>query len=83
MRLPMRFRLQIVSDWQKKTASSDFYDKLTAEEDALKSWENLNRPQRIKVLEAEIHESIRQINDEGRVLKEERDALVEQADPEF
>lgn len=66
----------------KENRLSDFYDKLAAEEDVLKSLkENLETAtESSKVLEAEIHESIRHINDEGRVLKEERDAMVEKAD---
>ena len=68
----------------KEQRLSDFYDKLSAEEEVLKSLnENLETTtESSKVLESEIHESIRQINEEGRVLKEERDGLVEQADEE-
>lgn len=68
----------------KEQRLSDFYDKLTAEEDVLKSLnENLaSTTESSKILESEIHESIRQINDEGRVLKEQRDQLIEQANPE-
>lgn len=68
----------------KEQRLSDFYDKVTVEEDVLKNLnENLESvTENSKVLESEIHESIRQINEEGRVLKEQRDQLVEQADPE-
>lgn len=68
----------------KEQRLSDFYDKLAAEEDVLKSLnESLeSTTESSKILESEIHESIRQINEEGRVLKEQRDALVEQANPE-
>jgi predicted nucleic acid-binding Zn-ribbon protein len=68
----------------KEQRLSDFYDKLSAEEELLKSLnENLESTKdSSKVLEVEIQESIRQINDEGRVLKQERDKLVGQADPE-
>lgn len=68
----------------KEQRLSDFYDKLAAEEDMLKSLnENLeSTTESSKMLESEIHESIRQINEEGRVLKSERDELVEQADPD-
>ncbi len=68
----------------KEQRLSDFYDKLAAEEEVLTSLnENLtSTTESSKILEIEIHESIRQINDEGRVLKEQRDQLVEQADPE-
>lgn len=68
----------------KEQRLSDFYDKLAVEEDVLKSLnENLNSTtESSKMLESEIHDSIRQINEEGRVLKEQRDELVEQANPE-
>jgi predicted nucleic acid-binding Zn-ribbon protein len=68
----------------KEQRLSDFYDKLAAEEDVLKNInENLESTiESSKILESEIHESIRQINEEGRVLKEQRDQLVEQANPE-
>jgi uncharacterized protein len=68
----------------KEQRLSDMYDKLAAEEDLLKSLnENLaSTTESSKVLEDEIHDSIRQINEEGRVLKAQRDELVEQADPE-
>lgn len=66
----------------KEQRLSDFYDKLSAEEDLLKSLiENLESiTDTSKILESEIQESIRQINEEGRVLKDERDKLVELAD---
>lgn len=68
----------------KEQRLSDFYDRLAAEEDVLKNLnENLDSiSENSKVLESEIYESIRQINEEGRVLKEQRDQLVEQADPD-
>lgn len=68
----------------KEQRLSDFYDRLAAEEDVLKSLnESLGTTiESSKVLETEIHESIRQINEEGRVLKEQRDELVGQANPE-
>jgi predicted nucleic acid-binding Zn-ribbon protein len=68
----------------KEQRLSDFYDKLAVEEDVLKSLnENLeSTTESSQILESEIQESIRQINDEGRVLKEERDQLVVQANPE-
>ncbi len=68
----------------KEQRLSDFYDKLALEEDLLKTLnESLNSTaENSKVLEGEIHESIRQINEEGRVLKTQRDELVEQADPD-
>lgn len=68
----------------KEQRLSDFYDRLAAEEDVLKSLrENLHSTtESSKIHESEIQESIRQINEEGRVLKEQRDQLVEQANPE-
>jgi uncharacterized protein len=68
----------------KEQRLSDLYDRQTAEEEVLKSLnESLeSATESSKLLESEIHESIVQINDEGRVLKEQRDELVEQADPD-
>jgi uncharacterized protein len=68
----------------KEQRLSDFYDKLSAEEEVLKSLnENLESIQGTsKVLESEILESIRHINEEGRVLKDERDKLADLADPD-
>ena len=68
----------------KEQRLSDCYDKLTAEEDVLKSLNETlaSTVENSKVLELEIHESIYQINEEGRLLKEQRDELVEHADPE-
>lgn len=67
----------------KEQKLSDAYDKLAAEEDLLKSLnETLESTfagsQAVKV---EIEQSIQEINQEGRVLKAERDRLVELADP--
>lgn len=69
----------------KEQRLSDLYDKLAAEEDVLKSLnENLDSTiDSSKVLESEIHESIGHINEEGHVLKEQRDGLVAQANPEI
>lgn len=68
----------------KEQRLSDYYDKLALEEEALKAInESLHSTiENSKVLETEIHESIERINDEGRVLKAQRDQLVEKADPE-
>lgn len=68
----------------KEQRLSDLYDKLAAEEEVLKSLnENLESlVESSKMLESEIHESVGQINEEGRVLKEQRDRLVEQANPD-
>lgn len=67
----------------KEQKLSDAYDKLAAEEDLLKSLnETLESTfagsQAVKV---EIEQSVQEINQEGRVLKAERDRLVELADP--
>lgn len=66
----------------KEQRLSDMYDKLAAEEEVLKSiQEGLeSTTDNAKVMEAEIRDSISQINEEGRVLKAQRDELVEQAD---
>ncbi len=55
----------------KEQRLSDIYDKLTAEEELLTSLQTglSSTVENSKVLEAEIHESISQINEEGRVLK--------------
>lgn len=68
----------------KEQRLSDALDKLAAEEDSLKHInESLESTiENSKVLEQEIHESIRRINEEGRVLKAQRDDLVKLADPE-
>ena len=68
----------------KEQRLSDLYDKLAIEEDALKSLhESLDSTtENSKSLIAEINENVGHINEEGRVLKEERDALVSQANPE-
>lgn len=68
----------------KEQRLSELYDRLTAEEDLLK---NLNESLSSttvnqKAVEHEISESIRHINDEGRILKVQRDGLVGDADPE-
>ncbi|MFI0434436.1 MAG: zinc ribbon domain regulatory protein CdsZ [Parachlamydiaceae bacterium] len=68
----------------KEQRLSDFYDRLSAEEEVLKTLSE-NREsvtENSKVLESEIQESIGHINEEGRVLKEERDHLVVDANPD-
>lgn len=69
----------------KEQRLSDLLDKLAAEEDALKSIKEAltSTVDNSKVLEKEIHESISRINEEGRVMKEERDSLVSHAEPEI
>jgi predicted nucleic acid-binding Zn-ribbon protein len=66
----------------KEQRLSDYYDKLNAEEDLLKGiQETLNSTtESSTVLESEILESIHHINEEGRVLKDNRDELVALAD---
>lgn len=68
----------------KEQKLSDFLDKLAAEEDLLKTINQTldSTIENSKVLEAEIAESINEINKEGRVLKAQRDELVTKADPE-
>lgn len=68
----------------KEQKLSDMLDKLAAEEDALKMIKQSLETtiDGSKVLENEIHESVGRINDEGRALKDKRDALVRVADPE-
>lgn len=69
----------------KEQRLSDFYDKLSAEEEALKNLKESHEAasQSSKVLEDEIHENIEQINAEGRVLKAQRDHLVDEANSDI
>ena len=69
----------------KEQRLSDFYDKLAAEEDLLKSLkENLDANlENSHLSENEIQESIRQINEEGRELKIQRDHLIQEANPDI
>lgn len=68
----------------KEQRLSESYDKLTAEEDALKSLkETLSATtENQKSIEVEINDAIKSINNEGQGLKTQRDKLVTQADPE-
>lgn len=68
----------------KELRASELQDRLNAEEDVLKSLnQNLSATvENSKVLEKEIAESIREINEEGQTIKTERDELVQQADPD-
>jgi uncharacterized protein len=68
----------------KEQRLSDHLDKLSAEEDALTAIkESLKSTvENSKVLETEIQESIDRINAEGRVLKAQRDQLVDKTDSE-
>lgn len=68
----------------KELRLSDMYDKVAVEEELLKnltqSLDSTNESS--KIFMSEIMESIRQINAEGRQLKEKRDELVADANPE-
>jgi len=68
----------------KEQRLSEFYDRLAGEEELLKNLkESLEATSdNHKAIENEIHKSIHSINDEGRVLKTQRDKLVKTADPE-
>jgi uncharacterized protein len=68
----------------KEQRLSDFYDKLATEEDELKKLnETLEGTiSNSKVVEDEIHDSITRINNEGRVIKAQRDKLAVNADQE-
>lgn len=68
----------------KELRLSDLLDSVGAEDDVLKSLkENLDETVgNSKVLEEEIKESISRINEEGKMIKKQRDLLVEKADPE-
>ena len=63
---------------------SEHIDKLAIEEDALKAINDSLKAtiSSSKVLETEIHDAVDKINDEGRVLKAQRDRMVATADPE-
>lgn len=69
----------------KELRMSDLIDHINAAEDAQKILKETldNTCENGKLLEAEIIESINRINAEGSVLKEERDDLVKDADPEI
>lgn len=68
----------------KEQRLSEAYDRLAAEEAAVESLKKqlVSTKDSSNVLEEEIHESVSRINEEGRVLKAQRDALVKSADPE-
>ncbi len=69
----------------KEQRLSDFYDKVAAEDELLKTLhQNLETTvDSSRVLEEEIKESIVRINHEGQAIKEQRDLLVKEADPEI
>lgn len=68
----------------KEQKLSDILDRITIEEDALKGInETMNSTvENSKALEEEIYDIVERINEEGRILKSQRDELVEQADVE-
>lgn len=68
----------------KELRISDLHEKLNAEIEILKNLKDTlnSTAESSKLLEAEIFESITKINEEGRVIKLERDALVAESDPE-
>lgn len=69
---------------QKEQKASDLLDRLSQEEELLISLkETLDHTiENSKELESEIVEAIKKINEEGSVLKGERDELAKDADPE-
>jgi hypothetical protein len=68
----------------KELRISDLHEKLAAEVEILKNLKGTleSTSESSKLLEAEIFESIGKINEEGRVIKSERDELVSESDPE-
>lgn len=68
----------------KELKLSDILDRIAAEEEVLsKINETLKSTvENSKALEVEIVDSLERINEEGRILKAQRDELVERADPE-
>ena len=69
----------------KEAKLSDLIDKLSLEQDALKSIQDSIKKttSNSKILEAEIQEGIDRINEEGRIKKAIRDEKVESAEPEI
>lgn len=67
----------------KEQKLSDAFDRLSTEEDLLKNLKETLKStfENSQLAKQEIEESIQAINQEGRSLKAERDALVHQADP--
>ncbi len=64
---------------------SDLLDRIASEEDALKNLEETlsSTVESRKILEVEINEGIQRINEEGRIIKSQRDELVSDADTEI
>jgi uncharacterized protein len=69
----------------KEARLSDLYDRQAAEEDLLKNLKVTYESTKVnsEALENEIRQSIVAINEEGAVLKKERDSLYKKADPEI
>ncbi len=69
----------------KEQRLSDLYDRQAAEEDLLKNLKNTYEATKTngKELETEILTSIKAINEEGSLIKEKRDAIHVNADPEI
>ena len=68
----------------KEQRLAELKERLSAEEDVLKNLQHTTgvTSDSNKLLESEIHESVSHINQEGSVLKTQRDQLVSTADPE-
>ncbi len=68
----------------KEQRLSDYFDRIAAEESVLKQIEKSfsTTTTSSRVLELEIQESVKKINEEGRILKTQRDQLVILADPD-
>jgi predicted nucleic acid-binding Zn-ribbon protein len=69
----------------KEQKLSDMYDRLSEEEDLRKSLQDSYKStvEESKNFEKEIVDGIVAINEEGRILKDKRGAIVEAADPEI
>ncbi len=69
----------------KELRVSDLHEKLSAETDLLKGLKDVlnTTTNSSQLLEAEIVESIKKINEEGQAIKHDRDQLVADADPEI
>jgi predicted nucleic acid-binding Zn-ribbon protein len=68
----------------KEHRVNDLQEKLQAENEVLKNLKNTvdSTAESSKVLEQEIFESIAKINEEGSIIKTDRDALVAKSDPD-
>lgn len=68
----------------KEQKLSDLYDRLSAEEDFVKTLGQTldSTVENDKNIESEISDTVSKINNEGRMLKSQRDDMVDDADPE-